>query len=527
MSEEVFKAYQESKKSLADSFMSAREKIGMARGGDEHANFAFLITCLDFFYSREHSLSELLEKISDGNKDLSICDLINVDSNGNVDIFDVKETAKQVATSRLNEAKLSLRDFFLKKPSDLSPCNPILRKQLEILHKVGARRVNLYFVRSESSVSDLDRAFSRELHDGLSTVKVITPRDLVKMRTQNAYVSSIALNPEGEVIREMIKEEKGLCNYVIFKLPLEQLMECHALHLEKSIDLFASNVRNPKRSAKFAFGLKENLVNRPDRFHLYHNGITMTASKIAHDGSLYVLHEPQIVNGAQTLGNIASLVSTGSIGSDLNHASVMCKVILANDNEVDDICEASNTQRKVTAVELRSNDSFQKELTLLINALGKGKFCYIRKPKQGRVPSGAISLDKLYQWAHSAIRHRPYESKNMKERLFSKSKSDYREISNEIANNTRHIKRLCEIGLFVNGVIARIPDKEIRGLARDMNNHIIAYMYVKNLDTTLPMFESAFDLFETDYRLALSKKPLLDSGAYFKSDVSFIKKHYA
>lgn len=517
MPEKVFKGYTDSKIPLAKTVVAERKLLGI-RGAGGPPGIAFLVTCLDFFYKKEHSKEELLECITDGYKDLSLCDMTVVHRDGIVDIFDVREQEDGVAASRIAEAKSALEGYFLKKPKSLDSCNEVLKRQLETAHKKGIKQVNLYFIRNKEGQI---KGFERLYRKGLTSVQIITPTGLLKKRLRNDYLESCELSSDEEVIAT---ESKGKVGYdsVVLKVRLSELLDIHNEHLAKGFDFFSDNVRNPKKRSVFAAGLEQTLKDEPDKFHLFHNGVTMTASNIEKTGATYKISEPQIVNGAQTLGNIADLVGQGKILADVNGACVLCKVVKANGELIDDICEASNTQKSVGVVDLRSNDNFQKELTLYINSIGNGRFTYIRKPMQGRRNATAITLDKLFQWAHSALRSRPHEAKNMKSRLFSKSRDEYKKISGEIKKRMGHMQSLCQVGLFVESKIKAMSDSVERGLARDMNNHLVARLYrigiKKGKDTCNDIyFDEALALFRSAFVRAQKQNPYLDSGSFFKS----------
>ncbi len=516
MPEKVFEAYKDSKKPLAEAVVAVKS-LEVKRGGGS-ASVAFLITCLDLFYKKEHNKEDLLECITDGHLDLGICDLVVVRSDRTVDIFDVREGEEKVAVSRIAEAKLALEGYFLKKPKDLSACNAILKRQLEAAHSRGIKQINLYFIRNKKGSI---KGFEKLLRKGLSSAEIITPSDLVKRRLRNNYLESCELSSDEEAIATESKDKAGY-DSVVLKVHLRELLDIHNEHLAKGVDFFADNVRNPKKRSVFAAGLEQTLKDNPDKFHLFHNGITMTASNIEKTGATYKISEPQIVNGAQTLGNIADLVNRGKIPANVNDAYVLCKVVKADEDLIDDICEASNTQKAVGAVDLRSNDNFQKELTLYINAIGNGHFTYIRKPMQGRRSTTVITLDKLFQWAHSALRSRPYEAKNMKDRLFSKSRDEYKKISAQMRKRMRHLQNLCQIGLFVESKIKAMTDSVEKGLAKDMNNHLVARLYrigiKKDKDTCNDIyFDEAFALFKAAFLRAQKQNTYLDSGSFFKS----------
>lgn len=117
-------------------------------------------------------------------------------------------------------------------------------------------------------------------------------------------------------------------------------------------------------------GIRETLLNAPERFLAYNNGISATASKVdlvTHpDGSRHIrrLHDLQIVNGGQTTASIHHAVSRD--GADATKVFVQAKLTVVSPSKLDEVVPAiskySNTQNKVTTADFSSNDVYHVEL---------------------------------------------------------------------------------------------------------------------------------------------------------------------
>jgi AIPR protein len=117
-------------------------------------------------------------------------------------------------------------------------------------------------------------------------------------------------------------------------------------------------------------GIRETLINSPERFLAYNNGISATASKVDHvrldDGRLAIkrVHDFQIVNGGQTTASLHSAFIKKE--GDLERVFVQAKLTVVQPehlNEiVPEISRFSNTQNKVTIVDFSSNDPYHVEL---------------------------------------------------------------------------------------------------------------------------------------------------------------------
>jgi len=117
-------------------------------------------------------------------------------------------------------------------------------------------------------------------------------------------------------------------------------------------------------------GIRETLLNSPERFLAYNNGISATASKVdlvrlpSGEQAIARVHDLQIVNGGQTTASIHNSF-TKKEGS-LEHVFVQMKLTQVNprllDEIVPEISKYSNTQNKVTIVDFSSNHPFHVEL---------------------------------------------------------------------------------------------------------------------------------------------------------------------
>ncbi len=111
-------------------------------------------------------------------------------------------------------------------------------------------------------------------------------------------------------------------------------------------------------------GIRDTLLNEPQRFFAYNNGITATARDITlnEDRSQIIqIRDFQIVNGGQTT---ASLYHASQIKNppDLSKVFVQMKLSEISDNlgmeVVQNIAKYANTQNKVNIPDLRSNHPF-------------------------------------------------------------------------------------------------------------------------------------------------------------------------
>jgi len=145
-------------------------------------------------------------------------------------------------------------------------------------------------------------------------------------------------------------------------LPANILVE---LYKKFSSRLLEKNVRSFLQFRGVNLGMRKTLTKDPEKFIAFNNGLTITASnkeiEIIKD-KVYIksLSDFQIVNGGQTT---ASIYFSQKDGIDVSKVKVMAKINVAKNvteedlNElISSISEFSNSQSKVTTVDLRSRN---------------------------------------------------------------------------------------------------------------------------------------------------------------------------
>ena len=118
-------------------------------------------------------------------------------------------------------------------------------------------------------------------------------------------------------------------------------------------------------------GLRNTIVNEPEMFCAYNNGITVFAREVEcvtnGDGSMSIrkASDMQIVNGGQTVASLYH--ASKKQKAELDDISVPMKLVVINDKEdidilVPRISEYSNTQNRVSSADLSANDPPHPEL---------------------------------------------------------------------------------------------------------------------------------------------------------------------
>jgi len=150
------------------------------------------------------------------------------------------------------------------------------------------------------------------------------------------------------------------------------------LYKRYSSRLLEKNVRSFLQFKGVNRGIKETIRHKPEQFIAYNNGLTVTATNASitsYKRSLYLdtLTDFQIVNGGQTT---ASIYFSKKEGLDISKVKVMVKINVAkgvNENDLDNlisnISKFSNTQSRVSNVDLRSKSPQLRKLKSLSDSV--------------------------------------------------------------------------------------------------------------------------------------------------------------
>jgi hypothetical protein len=214
-----------------------------------------------------------------------------------------------------------------------------------------------------------------------------------------------------------IVEDMDFSRILVGRISVTEIAELISRHGDRLLE------RNIRRY----LGLQGNRVNEairqtletPERsnFYFYNNGITLTCDKFSYNalqegGYQVKVENLQIINGGQTCMTIfQTMMRQATLFSEPTEAYVLLRLYqLPSDNEdlVQKITFATNSQNPVDLRDLRANDEVQRRLEMDISQLG---FSYRRK----RSDSGLRPVDITSGVAAEAIlsvwRHRPHQAK--------------------------------------------------------------------------------------------------------------------
>lgn len=198
-------------------------------------------------------------------------------------------------------------------------------------------------------------------------------------------------------------------------------------HLEMS--LLFDNVRGYLgESTKFNKNIKNTIINNPNKFFMFNNGLTITVKSISagyKNGNKKfecTLNGFQIVNGGQTLRTIYEFNKNNFKEENLANAEVLVRLFQTEDDKelTNNIAEYTNSQNAISSIDLKSISNFQLQIDSFLES---NNILYVRKSgdiggKQKKYET-RISMEKLAQLIYSNLEY-PDRATNQKKALFEK-----------------------------------------------------------------------------------------------------------
>jgi hypothetical protein len=186
--------------------------------------------------------------------------------------------------------------------------------------------------------------------------------------------------------------------------------------------LFAQNIRFPMLSTgRVNPEIRKTAKDKPTDFFYFNNGVSALCTRFEEKDGQIKAWDFQIINGAQTVGNLGDLTTLSS------EVKVLFRLTTTEANATtfrDDIIRTNNTQNEVVPWDFRANDPIQKWLEKALESYsGNGPvpfFWYKRKRGLDAAGRGGRALDPEYfgKLRHSFI-HGPVPSYKEPKRLAS------------------------------------------------------------------------------------------------------------
>ncbi|MFK3833247.1 AIPR family protein [Staphylococcus saprophyticus] len=277
--------------------------------------------------------------------------------------------------------------------------------------------------------------------------------------------------------------------------------------------LFESNIRDYQNSTEVNKAIETTLKNKKssDDFWWLNNGITILADEGSLNGSVFTLENIQIVNGLQTSYSIFNVLSAEK-NNENEDRSVFCKIIITQEEEsIDSIIKATNSQNSIPASSLRSTDNLQRDIELY---LFKKDFFYDRRKnfyKNKKKPRNKIiSINYLAQSLTSILEMKPSKARTSPT-VLTKSDEDYEKIFN----------RNMSIEIYYYAIVLRKNVetylKENFNIKTDIDKDIKNYFYLHLLRITSSLLIS-------DKAITYNKILSLEEGKILEIDNSSIEE---
>jgi hypothetical protein len=227
------------------------------------------------------------------------------------------------------------------------------------------------------------------------------------------------LNFNGKFIDEELNFKRALIGTVPVKNIADIMEQHHSSILKQNVREFLGNK-----------GINQNIKNTLEdqdsrkNFYFLNNGITIVCSNVGYapsttqSSTIIKLTNAQIINGGQTSKTIQNVLNDESNkDEDFSQTSVLVRIYKVDeqnyedDELIDKITLATNSQNAVKLADLRANDEIQKKIEF---GLSKYNINYIRKRDFKRAKKGDVRKEIIAQVILAAILQKPNEAKYKK-----------------------------------------------------------------------------------------------------------------
>ena len=280
------------------------------------------------------------------------------------------QITKEEYTKSLNQIKRFVNAAQKRHINYIDPANSELIHLIETIGKQGKDfdRINVFFLINGFSNHEKERLETNGVDLFIHTWDVA--------RLYKIYESNSVHEPIEIDFKDYTTDGKGL---QCLNVPnIDEMYDCYLaivpgfilakLYKEFSNELLESNCRVfLGQAGKFNKGIKNTILNKPQMFLPYNNGITATAESVETriiDNQLMItkLSDFQIVNGGQTTASIFHTQKKFK-DADLTKIFVQMKLTVIKDKEqknleVSNISLYANSQNKVTDLDLSSNNPY-------------------------------------------------------------------------------------------------------------------------------------------------------------------------
>lgn len=335
--------------------------IGTAQGGD-----AFFITVDNKLFNLKDNIEEVLNGLRNSKKETKIT----------FHLIQTKKSTKAKIGDFKKFVEIPLKIFTNSGIEDNQPILLELKKFIqEIIGDEELKNIkhefNLFFYteKNENDVEKLrndwnpDIDFIKKAYSEYTNIGIYIRGSAFLNNTYEKFISNdLKLYANKMNLKAVTNNE-----YLIGFITAEELLDCIAPASDKSLervlypDVFKNNIRLYLGSTPINKNIEKTLIEEPQKFHLYNNGLTITTKSI-NSGNInnYEISPVNIVNGCQTANSIYNIFKIKS--DQEKEVRIPVKIIIAQDEEYEKITIRTNSQNGLSEQDLVSITNIQKEL---------------------------------------------------------------------------------------------------------------------------------------------------------------------
>ncbi len=417
----------------------------------------------------EITKKQLLENITDNYEDGGIDAILFSNHEKKIHVFDIK-TTDSFKYKDVKSFKENIDAYILNTNISLEGLNNLTKKQVEKARGLlgDGWKLNIYVVRLKGQKPNPEtNSILNELkdYDSVEVCYFLNAEDLINeylpdKTKHNKYDWKVKICSSND--NKIIIKSSSSIKSLYARLPLSEIVQLQRTYIDNNFDLFDANVRDFQKSKNLSEKIITSIKTNPKEFHIYHNGLTFSCSRIEkRRGDAFLIQNPQIINGCQTVNTIYDKYEDNIDDRVLSEATILCRFYALENKDIEKVCEATNTQIKISLWDLRTNDEIQKVIEYGLNSKD---YDYKRKVTKGNKKNRFFITD-LAQWIYSCQFEEPAAAKNKKSELFNvlrknpKIATPYEKMFNEKIK-LESIFKICDIALFVKKTMPKIKEED-------------------------------------------------------------------
>lgn len=364
--------------------------------------------------------------------DENLCIYITYINDASTDIETITQT---VANQQLKKAYSFITDAkYL--TDNLEESSPAYGLAYDIIHKYHNIRKYSVFLITDYSMSKTIKNIENDIYNNIPVefhiidINRIFEYNMSQNQREELDINLIELSDNNHGIPCLFAGQSD--NYTAYLCSIPGIMLAK-IYNKFGSRLLEGNVRSfLQTKGKVNKGIRTTILNNPEMFFAYNNGITVTASDITIDnenGNNYIktIKGMQIVNGGQTTASLGSaLLNDKKENSEeqIKKIFVPMKLSIVSKEKsleiIPEISKYANSQNKVSDADLGANHPFQIRVEEFsrripapaVNGNQFGTYWYYERAK-------GQYRQETYKYSKSAKKQ--FDSRNPKEQMFTKT----------------------------------------------------------------------------------------------------------